>query len=85
MDDMILSPELKRLAAEAIAAGCYRDKAALLVAGLDLVRRLEAERAAFVASLEAAEADTEQNGTLSLDDIMVDVDRIIEAAERQDA
>src|SRR5947209_12418324 len=54
MDDMTLPPELERFAAEAIAAGRYRDKAALLAAGVDLVRRLEAERAMFVASLEAA-------------------------------
>ena len=85
MDDMTLPPKLERFAAEAIAAGRYRDKAELLAAGVDLVRRLEAERAAFVASLEAAEADTEQNGTLSLDEVMADMDRIIEAAERRSA
>src|SRR5690349_17416601 len=51
MDDMTLPPELERFAAEAIAAGRYRDKAALLAARVDLVRRLEAERAAFVAAL----------------------------------
>jgi Arc/MetJ-type ribon-helix-helix transcriptional regulator len=85
MDDITLPPELERFAAEAIAAGRYRDKAALLAAGVDLVRRLEAERATFVASLEAAEADTEQNGTLSLDDVIADMDRIIEAAQRRSA
>jgi Arc/MetJ-type ribon-helix-helix transcriptional regulator len=83
MNDMTLPPELERFAAEAIAAGGYRDKAELFAAGVDLVRRLEAERTAFVASLEAAEADTEQNGTLSLDEVMADMDRIIEAAEHR--
>jgi antitoxin ParD1/3/4 len=85
MDDMTLPPELERFAAEAIAAGRYRDKAELLAAGVGLVQRLEVERAAFVASLEAAEADAEQNGTLGLDDVMADMDRIIEAAERRSA
>src|SRR5690242_10326509 len=48
MNDMTLPPELERFAAEAIAAGRYRDKAGLLAAGVDLIRRLEAERATFV-------------------------------------
>jgi Arc/MetJ-type ribon-helix-helix transcriptional regulator len=83
MDDMTLPPELERFAAEAIAAGRYRDKADLLAAGVGLVQRLEVERAAFVASLEAAEADAKQNGTLSLDEVMAEMDRIIEATERR--
>jgi hypothetical protein len=41
MNDMTLPPELERFAAEAIAAGRYRDKTELLAAGVSLLQRQE--------------------------------------------
>jgi len=46
-------------------------------------RRLEAERAAFIATLEASEAEAARDGSLSLDDMMQDMDRRIEDADRR--
>jgi putative addiction module CopG family antidote len=85
MDAVILTPELEQFAAEAVAAGRYRDIAEVVRAGVSLVRRLEADRAAFIASLESAEAGADRDGSLSLDDVLEDMDRIIAAAERHSA
>jgi putative addiction module CopG family antidote len=63
MDDVTLPPDLERVAAEAIAAGRYRDMAELVRTGIGLVRRMEAARAAFIASLEEAEAEAERTAS----------------------
>src|SRR5438270_1840094 len=54
MNDMILPPELERFAAEAIAAGRYRDKAELLAAGVSLLQRQERARVELLTSVLAA-------------------------------
>jgi putative addiction module CopG family antidote len=66
MDNLNLPPELERFAAEAIAAGRYRDMEELLLSGVSLLRRLEAKRSAFVASLQDAEAEADRVGCVSL-------------------
>lgn len=66
MDDITLTPDLERFAAEAVAAGRYRDMSEVVQAGLSLLRQAEAEVADFVASLEAASAQGEQDGFLSV-------------------
>ena len=63
--------------AEAVAAGRYRNTVDVVRAGLDLVRRRDTARAAFIASLEAAQRDGEQNGFHSLDDVLAELDAII--------
>jgi putative addiction module CopG family antidote len=84
MDNVTLPPELERFAAEAVAAGRYRNVAEVVAAGVSLLQRAEAERAAFIRSLEEAEAEAERDGWHSLEDVLAEVDRIIESAE-QDA
>jgi putative addiction module CopG family antidote len=65
MDDITLTPELERFAAEAVAAGRYRDMSELVQAGLSLLKQAEAEVADFVASLDEARAEGERDGFLS--------------------
>lgn len=65
MDDITLTPDLERFAAEAVAAGRYRDMSAVVQAGLSLLKQTEAEVADFVASLDAARAEGERDGFLS--------------------
>ena len=79
MDDVTLPPDLERFATEAVAAGRYRDLSAVVAAGVSLLRREEAELAAFVESLEAAEAEADRDGWYSLDEVMAEADRIIAA------
>jgi putative addiction module CopG family antidote len=79
MDPVTLPPELERFAADAVAAGRFRDLSDVVAAGVDLLRRAEAERAAFVASLEAARAEGERDGLLTLEEVEADVRTAIAA------
>ena len=83
MDDVTLTPELERFAAEAVASGRYRDLSDVVAAGIRLLQREEAQVAAFVDSLEAARAEADRDGWVSLDEMTAEMDRIIaELADR---
>ena len=77
MDGVVLPPDLEQFAAEAVAAGRFLDIGDVIRAGLDLVRRQESARAEFMASLEAAQRDGEQNGFHSLEDVLAELDDVI--------
>lgn len=77
MDSVTLPPDLEQFATEAVAAGRYRDVREVVATGVGLVRRLEAERAAFVKTLEDAEAEADLAGWHSLEDVMAEADEII--------
>ena len=79
MDTITLPPELERFAAEAVEAGRYRDVGEVVAAGVGLLRRAESERAAFIRSLEEAEAESDREGWHSLEDVMAGADAIIAA------
>ena len=85
MDGMTLPSELERFAEEAIAAGRYRDLAEVVAAGVSLLRRQEAHRAAFVRSLEEAEDEGEREGFLTVDEACWDLDSLIEELDRSEA
>jgi len=82
MDNLTLPPELERFAAEAIAAGRYRDVSDLVAAGVSLLRRAEAARAEFIASLEEAEAESEREGWHTIDDVHAEMTALIDEARR---
>ena len=82
MDDVTLTPELARFAAEAVASGRYRDLSEVVVAGVSLLQRAEAECAAFIRSLEEAQAEAEREGWHELDDVLAEVDAIIDEEAR---
>jgi putative addiction module CopG family antidote len=69
MDAVTLPPDLEQFAAEAVAAGRYRDVSEVVAAGIDLLRRAEAEVAAFVRTLEDAQAEADREGCRDADDI----------------
>ena len=85
MDTVTLPPELERFATEAVATGSYRDTAAVVRADVSLLRRQEAERAAFVRSLEGAQAEAERDGWHRLADVLAGVDAIIARQPRRRA
>jgi len=58
---------------------------AIVRTGIDLVRRRDTARAAFMASLEAALRESEQNGFHTLDDVLAELDEIIADEERAQA
>ena len=80
MKTVTLPPELERFAREAVAAGRYRDLAEVVAAGVSLLQRMESERAAFVRSLEEAEADRDR--WLTLDEVMAEAEQIIATKRR---
>ncbi len=85
MDGLTLPPELERFAEDAVAAGRYRDVADVVAAGLSLLQRQERDRAAFIASLEAAAAEGERDGFVSADDAFAKAMKLIDEVERRKA
>jgi len=83
MDTITLPPELVRFAEEAIATGRYRDMDELVRTGVNLLRRLEEERRGFVASLQAAEAEADRVGCVSLEQVDAGMRKAIRAAVKQ--
>ncbi len=65
MDTVTLPPDLERFAADAVAQGRYADLSDVVRAGVSLLQRVEAERAAFVASLDEAVAESVRDGFLT--------------------
>jgi antitoxin ParD1/3/4 len=83
MDTVTLPPELERFVEEAVAAGRFPNVSAVVAAGMRLLQREEAELAAFVESLEAARAEADRDGWVSLDEMTAEMDRLIsEMADR---
>ena len=78
MNAVTLPPDLERFADEVIAKGRFRDVDEVVRAGVSLLQRAEAERAAFEASLDNAIAEGERDGFLTLDEVMRDADALLE-------
>ncbi len=82
MATVTLKPDQERFAAEAVAGGRFRDVDGVVEASLTLLQRAEAERAAFVASLEAAEAESACGGFVAAADIHREMSAFIEEMGR---
>jgi putative addiction module CopG family antidote len=80
MNAVTLPPDLERFADDIVAQGRFRDVAELVRAGVTLPQHAEAERAAFVASLEEARAECERDGLLTIEEVEADVRAAIGAA-----
>ena len=83
MSAVILPPDLERFAADAVAQGRYSSLDVVARAAFSLLQRTEAERAAFIESLEEAEAESERDGFFTLEEVMAETAAIIKAAERR--
>lgn len=64
-------------------AGRYSSLDDVARAAFSLLQRTEAERAAFIESLEEAEAESERDGFFTLEEVMAETAAIIKAAERR--
>jgi putative addiction module CopG family antidote len=69
MDTVTLPPDLERFAAEAIAAGRYRDVSDVVAAGVSLLQRQEQVRAELLASVLAAKEESDRDGYLTGDEV----------------
>jgi putative addiction module CopG family antidote len=74
MDAISLPPELEQFAAEAVAAGRYRDTADLVRAGLELLQRREQARAELLASVLAAQEEGDRIGYVTGDEVLARVE-----------
>lgn len=82
MDNITLTPELERFAADAVARGRFRSVSEVVQASLELLRRAEVERAAFIASLEEAEAEGEREGFLTAEQVHREMTELIDQIAR---
>lgn len=85
MDSVTLPPELERFATDAVAAGRFRDLSEVVAAGLSLLQRQEQARAAFNASLEAAEAEGEREGFFTIEEVHREINDLIDELDRAHA
>lgn len=82
MDNVTLPPDLVRFAEEAVSAGRYPDISAVMAAGVSLLQRQEQARAAFNASLEAAEAEGERDGFAAIEEVHREINDLIDELDR---
>ncbi|MGH6985783.1 MAG: type II toxin-antitoxin system ParD family antitoxin [Caulobacteraceae bacterium] len=72
-----LSPELERFANACVEEGRYNNVSEVVRSGLRMLQLAEEQRAAFLASLKTAEAEADRTGSISLEDALGAMDRII--------
>jgi antitoxin ParD1/3/4 len=77
-----LTPELERFAREVVAEGRYNNVSEVVRDGLRLLQDAAERKKSFMRMVREVEADVEKNGSISIDEAMAEVDRIIEEAER---
>ncbi|NGM50226.1 type II toxin-antitoxin system ParD family antitoxin [Caulobacter sp. 602-2] len=80
-----LTPALEKFAEDLVAEGRYADIDAVVRSSLTLLQSREAERLALRRSIDEAIAESERDGYVTLDELMVELDAIIEAAEAEQA
>jgi len=73
MDEVSLPPDLEHYAASAVVEGRYRDRSAVVAAGVALLRERDAARASFLASVLAAEEEADRKGCVSGDEMLTRV------------
>jgi antitoxin ParD1/3/4 len=77
-----LTPELERFAEACVQSGRYNSVSEVTRAALRLLQQVEQQRREFLVMLDAAEAEGEREGFLTLEEVMADIDRRIEASTR---
>ena len=78
MPNVSLTPELEGF----VQSGRYNSVSEVTRAALRLLQQVEQQRREFLAMLDAAEAEGEREGFLTLEEVMEDIDRRIEASTR---
>ncbi|HTR16259.1 MAG TPA: type II toxin-antitoxin system ParD family antitoxin [Acetobacteraceae bacterium] len=78
-----LTAELERFAQTCVASGRFNNISEVVRSGLRLLQDAEARRAAFVASLEAAQAEGAREGLATLDEVETDIRAAIANARQR--
>jgi antitoxin ParD1/3/4 len=76
-----LTPELERFARGCVESGRYNNVSEVLRSALRLLQDQEERKAAFMRSLEEAQAEADRDGTYTIEQVAEELDAIIAAAE----
>lgn len=79
-NNLHLTPELQRFARECVEAGRYNNVSEVVRSGLRLLQETEERRHHFRAMLRAAEAEAARDGTHTIDEVLAEADKLIDAA-----
>ncbi|MEA2738546.1 MAG: hypothetical protein QOH05_1853 [Acetobacteraceae bacterium] len=77
-----LTPELERFARECVEGGRYNNVSEVVRASLRLLQDAEERRREFRRMLDAVMEETDREGTVSLESVLVEMDAIIAASEK---
>jgi antitoxin ParD1/3/4 len=77
-----LTPELERFAREVVAEGRYNNVSEVVRDGLRLLQDAAERKKNFMRMIREVEAECERDGTVSLEDALAEMDKIIGEAER---
>jgi antitoxin ParD1/3/4 len=76
-----LTPELERFARECVAGGRYNNVSEVVRAALRMLQEWEQQREQFTATLDEALEEADRDGALTVEEVLTELDRIIDAAE----
>ena len=82
MPNVSLTPELERFAETCVRSGRYNSVSEVARAGMRLLQQVEQQWRDFLAMLDAAEAESEKAGFLTVEQVEQELDAVIEAAAR---
>lgn len=77
-----LTPELERFARECVESGRYNNVSEVLRSGLRLLQEAEERRRQFMTTLKEAEAEADRDGTFTVEQLIAESDRILDARRR---
>jgi antitoxin ParD1/3/4 len=81
--DISLPPEWERFAQSCVETGRYHDLNEVVRSGLQMLQAAEEQRAAFLASLNAATSEAEQRGFRTAEQVETSVLNAIVGVERR--
>jgi antitoxin ParD1/3/4 len=76
-----LTPELERFARECVAGGRYNNVSEVVRAALRMLQEWEQQREQFTATLDEALEEADRDGALTVEEVLTELDRIIDAGE----
>jgi antitoxin ParD1/3/4 len=77
-----LTPELERFARECVKRGRYNNVSEVVRSGLRLLQEAEERRRQFLAMLRESEAEADRDGSVGIDDVLSDIDKIVTPRRR---
>jgi antitoxin ParD1/3/4 len=77
-----LTAELERFTRECVEGGRYNNVSEVVRSGLRLLQEAEDRRRQFRLMLQAAEAETDRDGAISIETVLTEINAIIDTAEK---